>query len=75
MDLTTAVRLVGDDTRADTDPSMYNMTDAEAVAYTRDPVTGCQASDIARSVDDPDLREAYYAVLGATDAELAQVTA
>lgn len=70
MDLKTAVRLVGDDTRDDVDS---NMSDAEAVAFTRNPVTGCLDSDIDGSIDDPELREAYHLVLVAYDADLAQV--
>lgn len=71
MNLQTAVQLVGADARDDVDS---NMTDAEAVAYTRDPVTGLDAADIDGSID-PELRAAYHLVLNVSDADLAQVMA
>jgi hypothetical protein len=71
MDLKTAVQIVGDDARDDINPGL---TDAEAVAYHRDPVTGITRDEINGGIDDPEVREAYHAVLDATDAALEQAT-
>lgn len=50
------------------------MTDQEAVAYHRSPVTGVSHNEVDSVVDDLELREAYHLVLDAAAGDLAQVT-
>lgn len=71
MDLRTAVSLVSDDARDAVEPGM---TDQEAVAYHRSPVTGVSHNEVDSVVDDLELREAYHLVLDAAAGDLAQVT-